>query len=113
MTQQAQAETLKLAEIIERRHTLVSWKTCDEAAAELRRLHARVQELEEERKPLTDEQAKEHADAIKDPLTRTLYLAWAKAEPRHGVTHFPVSYFATFREMAEAARAHGIGVEAK
>lgn len=46
MTQQAQAEALKLAEIIERRMTLVSWKTCDEAAAELRRLHARVQELE-------------------------------------------------------------------
>lgn len=31
-----------------------------------------------------------------------LYAAWAKAEPNHGVTKYPVSYWQTFIDMARA-----------
>ncbi len=35
-------------------------------------------------------------------ITEILMAAWAKAEPEHGVTLHPVSYIATFVDMAKA-----------
>jgi len=37
-----------------------------------------------------------------DRVARILIAAWAKAEPDHGVTKHPVSYRATFADMARA-----------
>ena len=88
-----------------------------DCAQTIRSQHARIAELEAQgqpaREPLTPEQAATNAAVLGDPLTRALYLAWAKAEPRHPVTHYPTSYFASFRDMADAARAHGTTKEAQ
>lgn len=35
-------------------------------------------------------------------ITKMLMDVWAKAEPNHGVTKYPVSYIATFVDMAKA-----------
>jgi hypothetical protein len=40
-----------------------------------------------------------------DDMARVLQAAWAKAEPGHGVTLNPASYWATFADMARAALA--------
>jgi len=37
-----------------------------------------------------------------DRIARILMDVWAKAEPEHGVTKYPVSYIATFVDMAKA-----------
>lgn len=37
-----------------------------------------------------------------DAVGRIMQAAWAKAEPDHGVTKFPASYWATFADMARA-----------
>ncbi len=37
-----------------------------------------------------------------DRIARLLWDAWAKAEPNHGVTKYPTSYWATFADMARA-----------
>lgn len=37
-----------------------------------------------------------------DDVARVLISAWANAEPNHVVTKFPVSYVATFADMARA-----------
>lgn len=42
-----------------------------------------------------------YADEI-DRIAKLLMAAWAKAEPDHGVTKHPVSYLATFVDMARA-----------
>lgn len=117
-TAQTQAEALQVAELLESWAKLRGHNPAGShlrAAAELRRLHARVAELEAQaqlvRDALTAEQAATNAAVLADPLTRALYLAWAKAEPRHAVTHYPVSYFESFRDMADAARAHGFTKE--
>lgn len=44
-------------------------------------------------------------DPPKDELAQALFIAWAKAEPKHSITQHPVSYWATFIDMARAARA--------
>ena len=41
------------------------------------------------------------ADEI-DRVARLLMEVWAKAEPAHPVTKYPVSYIATFVDMARA-----------
>lgn len=41
------------------------------------------------------------ADEI-DRVARLLMDVWAKAEPAHPVTKYPVSYIATFVDMARA-----------
>ncbi|MDF3019350.1 MAG: hypothetical protein K0Q92_653 [Steroidobacteraceae bacterium] len=38
-----------------------------------------------------------------DDMARVLQAAWAKAEPDHGVTLNPASYWSTFADMARAA----------
>lgn len=43
------------------------------------------------------------APAGVDALARTLFAAWAKAEPGHNVTQNPTSYLSTFADMARAA----------
>jgi len=50
-------------------------------------------------KPLTQYAQKFNKD---HPITATLMRAFAKAEPNHSITKNPVSYVATFSEMAEA-----------
>jgi hypothetical protein len=40
-----------------------------------------------------------------DDMARVLQAAWAKAEPNHGVTLNPTSYWSTFADMARAALA--------
>lgn len=47
MNQAQQPEALRLADRVERRHTVLAWAEHDAIAAELRRLHAREQELED------------------------------------------------------------------
>ena len=42
-----------------------------------------------------------HAAEI-NRITKILMDTWAKAEPEHGVTKYPVSYIATFVDMARA-----------
>lgn len=37
-----------------------------------------------------------------DRIAKILMDAWAKAEPNHNVTKYPVSYMATFVDMARA-----------
>lgn len=37
-----------------------------------------------------------------DRIASILMAAWAKAEPTHGITKHPVSYIATFVDMAKA-----------
>ena len=37
-----------------------------------------------------------------DRIAKMLMDVWAKAEPSHGVTKYPVSYIATFVDMARA-----------
>lgn len=46
MNQAQQPDALRLADRVERRHTQMTWAEHDAIAAELRRLYARVQELE-------------------------------------------------------------------
>jgi hypothetical protein len=50
---------------------------------------------------MSDRSKHPHADEI-DRVTRLLMDAWAKAEPEHPVTKYPVSYIATFVDMAKA-----------
>lgn len=38
-----------------------------------------------------------------DAMARILFAAWSKAEPGHGVTQHPTSYWSTFADMARAA----------
>lgn len=42
-----------------------------------------------------------HRDEI-DRVTRILMNAWALAESKHSITKYPVSYIATFVDMARA-----------
>lgn len=88
MTQQAQAEALRLAERVERRNTVMAWSEHDAIASELRRLHARVQELEA-RKPMTEEEILE--------LKKELWID----EPDADIIGF----------TRAIERAHNIGVE--
>lgn len=45
-----------------------------------------------------------HRGAVND-LAQLLFDAWAKAEPEHGVTKHPMSYWASFCDMARAVLA--------
>lgn len=60
MTKEMQPEALRLADAL----AYCDSSVASQAAAELRRLHARVEELEGQRKPLTDEQINDALSGI-------------------------------------------------
>ena len=54
--------------------------------------------------PALEAPAASHRGAVND-LAQLLFDAWAKAEPEHGVTKHPMSYWASFCDMARTVLA--------
>ena len=92
--QPALPEALRLAEMLTSGAAMIPEIDLPEAAAELRRLHARVQELEasQARVPLSDDQISalfdvHHADLAAGKIKEVSFLTYARViEAAHGIT---------------------------